>query len=50
MKKHRNNSQFKKQENSHEGTNNETDLCSLTDLVPKGGNENTEGIKNDDGQ
>jgi len=30
MKKYRNHSQLKKQENSPEGTNNETDLCSLT--------------------
>ena len=32
MKKHRNHSQLKEQENSHEGANNETDLCSLIDV------------------
>ena len=31
MKKHRNHSQLKEQENSPQGTNNETDLCSLID-------------------
>ena len=31
MKKLRNHSQLKEQENSTEGANNETDLCSLTD-------------------
>ena len=31
MEKFRNHSQLKKQENSPEATNNETDLCSLTD-------------------
>ena len=31
MKKLRNHSQFKEQENSPEAANNETDLCSLTD-------------------
>ena len=30
MKKLRNHSQLKEQENSPKGTNNETDLCSLT--------------------
>ena len=44
MKKHRNNSQVKEQKDPPEGTNNEIDLCGLT--VQKGGNENTEGIKN----
>ena len=32
MKKHRNHSQLKEQENSPKAVNNETDLCSLTDL------------------
>lgn len=46
MKKHRNHSQLKGQENSPEGANKEADLCSLTDTeFKKGGNENTEGIK-----
>ena len=31
MKKLRNHSQLKEQENSHKAANNETDLCSLTD-------------------
>ena len=31
MKKHRNHSQLKEQENSPKAVNNETDLCSLTD-------------------
>ena len=31
MKRLRNNSQLKEQENSPEGANNETDFCSLTD-------------------
>ena len=31
MKQLRNHSQLKEQENSPEGANNETDLCSLTD-------------------
>ena len=31
MKKHRNHPQLKEQENSPEGADNETDLCSLTD-------------------
>ena len=31
MKTYKNHSQLKEQENSPEGTNNETDLCSLTD-------------------
>ena len=31
MKKLRNNSKLKEQENSSESANNETDLCSLTD-------------------
>ena len=45
MKKHRNHSQLKEQENSPEGANNERDLCSLKDGVQKGDSENTEGIK-----
>ena len=32
MKKHRNHSQLKQQENSPKAVNNETDLCSLTDF------------------
>ena len=32
MKKHKNHSQLKEQENSPKAVNNETDLCSLTDL------------------
>ena len=32
MKKHRNHSQLKQQENSPKVDNNETDLCSLTDI------------------
>ena len=32
MKKHRNHSQLKQQENSPKALNNETDLCSLTDF------------------
>ena len=32
MKKHRNHSQLKKQENSPEGANNKRDMCSLTDM------------------
>ena len=36
MKKHRNHFQLKEQENSPEGANNETDLCSLTDTEFKG--------------
>ena len=32
MKKHRNHSQLKEQENSPKAVNNETDLCSLTDI------------------
>ena len=32
MKKHRNHSQLKEQENSWKADNNETDLCSLTDI------------------
>ena len=48
MKKHRNHSQLKGQENSPEGANTEADLCSLTDTeFKKGGNENTGGIKNE---
>ena len=46
MKKLRNYSQLKKQENSPERANNETDLYNLTDTVFK--NEvvkNTEGIR-----
>ncbi len=46
MKKLRNHSQLKEQENSPEGANNETDLCSLTDTkFQKGDSENMEGIK-----
>ena len=33
MKKQRNNSQLKDQENSPEGKNNETDFFSLTDIM-----------------
>ena len=47
MKQQRNHSQFKDQENSPEGTNNETDLFSLIDIEFRGGKENTEGIKKD---
>ena len=43
MKKHRNNSQLKAQENSPEAENNETDLCSLIDTKFKSKSENTEG-------
>ena len=32
MKKLRNHSQLKEQENSHKTANNETELCSLTDI------------------
>ena len=32
MKKHRNHSQLKQQENSPKADNSETDLCSLTDI------------------
>ena len=32
MKKHRDQSQLKQQENSPKAVNNETDLCSLTDI------------------
>ena len=32
MKKLRNHSQLKEQENSHEAANNETDVCSVTDI------------------
>ena len=32
MKKHRNHSQLKEQENSPKADNNETDLCGLTDI------------------
>ena len=32
MKKHRNHSQLKEQENTPKAVNNETDLCSLTDI------------------
>ena len=32
MKKHRNHSQLKEQENSPKADNNETDLCSLSDF------------------
>ena len=45
IKKLRNHSQLKEQENSPETANNETDLCSLIDKVQKGDSENTEGIK-----
>ena len=45
MKKLRNHSQFKEQENSPEGANNETELCSPTDTKFKKEIENTEGIK-----
>ena len=44
MKKLMNHSQLK-EHNSHEAANSETDLCSLTDTVQKGGSESTEGIK-----
>ena len=47
MKKLRNHSQLKEQENSPEGANNERDLCSLKDGVQKGDSENTEGIKSE---
>ena len=36
MKKLRNHSQLKQQENSSKSVNNETDLCSLTDIEFKG--------------
>ena len=36
MKKHRNHSQLKEQEKSPKADNNETDLCSLTDIEFKG--------------
>ena len=45
MKKPRNHSQLKEQENSPEGKNNKTDLCSLIDWVQRGDGENTEVIK-----
>ena len=32
MKKHRNHSQLKEQENSPKAVNNEADLCSLTEI------------------
>ena len=35
MKKHRNHSQLKEQENSPKADNNETDPCSLTDIECK---------------
>ena len=45
-KKLRSHSQLKEQRNSPEAANNETDLCSLTDIeFKKGDDENTEGIK-----
>ena len=45
MKKLRNHSQLKEQENSPEEANNERDLCSLNRYgVQKGASENTEGI------
>ena len=47
MKKLRNQSQLKQQENSPKAVNNETDLCSLKTLSQTGGSENTEGIKRD---
>ena len=37
MKKHRNHSQLKQQENSPKVVNNETDLCILTDIEFKRG-------------
>ena len=46
MKKQRNHSLLRDQENSPEGTNNETDLFSLIDRVQKGGNE----ARNQDGR
>ena len=47
MKKHRNHSQLKEQENFPEGANKETHLCSLKDTkFRKGGNENTEANEN----
>ena len=46
MKKLRNHSQLKQQENSPKSINNETDLCSLTDFEFKREVlKNTEGIK-----
>ena len=45
MKKIKNHSQLKEQENSPEGANNEINLYSLTDTKFKKGHENTEGIK-----
>ena len=48
MKKQRSHSQLKDQETSPEGTNNDTDLFSLTETKFKmggWGNENAEGIK-----
>ena len=44
MKKLRNHPQLN-QQNSPEAVNDETDLCSLTDLEFKRDSENTEGIK-----
>ena len=46
MKKQRNHSQLKDQENSPERTNNETDFFNLINTKgKKGDNENTEEIK-----
>ena len=46
MKKLRNYSQLKDQENFPQGANSETVPCSLTDTdFKKGDSENTEGIK-----
>ena len=47
MKKHKNHSQLKEQENSLEGANNETDLCSQRYQVHKEDSENIEGIKSE---
>ena len=46
MKKLRKHPQLNQQENSPKAVNNETDLCSLTDLeFQKGDGDDTEGIK-----
>ena len=45
MKKVRDHSQLKEQENSPEAFNNQTDLCSLTDTEIERDSEKTEGIK-----
>ena len=42
---HRNHSQLKEQENSPEGANNETDLCSLNRQQQNRNSENSERIK-----